>query len=136
MGENGLVAGRYRLEALIGVGSVGEVHRATDLRLGRVVAVKLLSAVRGMSDDDMSRARFAQEATALTRVVHPGVVTLFDYGRHDGVPYLVMRYVEGLNLAELVDSAGALPHRRSPGWASASPRPSRRCTTRMCCTAT
>ncbi|MGW1136758.1 protein kinase domain-containing protein [Streptomyces zhihengii] len=109
MGENGLVAGRYRLEALIGVGSVGEVHRATDLRLGRVVAVKLLSAVRGMSDDDMSRARFAQEATALTRVVHPGVVTLFDYGRHDGVPYLVMRYVEGLNLAELVDSAGALP---------------------------
>ncbi|MFH8930672.1 protein kinase [Streptomyces pristinaespiralis] len=109
MGDKDLVAERYRLEALIGTGSVSEVHRATDVRLGRKVAVKLLSGVQGMPEDAETRERFAREATALTRIVHPGVVTLFDYGVHEGIPYLVMPLLEGLNLAALVQETGRLP---------------------------
>ncbi|GAA3138815.1 hypothetical protein GCM10010449_68710 [Streptomyces rectiviolaceus] len=103
------VAGRYRLLKPLGRGGMGVVHEAEDTRLGRRVAVKLLTAVEGLAEDDEARDRFLREAQALARIHHPGVVTLLDVGVADGTPYLVMQVLDGLSLAELVTRTGPLP---------------------------
>lgn len=104
-----LVAGRYRLLRTLGRGGMGVVHEAEDTRLGRRVAVKILTAVEGLAEDDEARDRFLREAQALARIDHPGVVTLLDVGVADGTPYLVMQVLDGLSLAELVTWTGPLP---------------------------
>jgi hypothetical protein len=94
-----LVAGRYRLEELLG-GSYTEVWRATDELLGRTVAVKLARPeVAGYHPD-----RFGNESRMLARLRHPALVTLYDTGIEDGRPYLVMQYVSGLTLAARIRS--------------------------------
>ncbi|MFJ3494595.1 protein kinase [Streptomyces sp. NPDC086091] len=103
-----LVAGRYRPVRLLGRGGMGVVHEAEDTRLDRRVALKLLTAVEGLADDSEAWDRFRREARALARIEHPGVVTLYDSGVHDGVPYLVMQVLDGITLADLV-AAGPLP---------------------------
>lgn len=103
------VAGRYRLLRTLGRGGMGVVHEAEDTRLGRRVAVKILTAVAGLAEDDEARDRFLREAQALARIDHPGVVTLLDVGVADGTPYLVMQVLDGLSLAELVRRTGPLP---------------------------
>lgn len=89
------VAGRYRLETLLGRGGMGEVYRAWDTELSRWVAVKLLSRV---SED--GRKRFAREARAQIQLNHPLVCPVFEVGEDDGRPYIVMRQVEGRPLLE------------------------------------
>jgi serine/threonine protein kinase len=79
--------GPYRIEALIGAGGMGEVYKATDIRLGRSVAVKLLH--RSHAD------RFKREARAIAALNHPNICTLYDVGPD----YLVMEYVEGKPLS-------------------------------------
>ncbi|WP_169946555.1 serine/threonine-protein kinase [Microbispora sp. H11081] len=95
------LGGRYELEELIGQGGMGEVWRGRDLRTHRTVAVKILAPqVAGVA----SRERFAREARAAARVVHPNVVTVLDVGEQDGRPYLVMELLTGRSLAaELLD---------------------------------
>jgi serine/threonine-protein kinase len=93
-----LIAGRYRLDSVLGRGGMGEVRAGTDLRLHRDVAVKLLRA--DLSDQADLRARFEREARAAARISHPNVVAVFDIGEHLGVPYIVMERLPGGTLAQ------------------------------------
>ncbi|MFB7225786.1 protein kinase [Streptomyces sp. NPDC056227] len=91
-----LIADRYRLDEPIGKGGMGQVWRATDEMLGRPVAVKVLT----LEADETAVQRFSQEAQTAGRLNHPNVVAMYDFGSHDGRPYLVMELVDGRNLAE------------------------------------
>lgn len=99
----GQVAG-YRLDALVGRGGGGVVYRATHLHLGRTVALKLL-APELAADQDFQR-RFEREARTAGALDHPHIVPVYDAGDADGVLYLAMRYVEGSDLASIVEAAG------------------------------
>jgi len=89
--------GPYEIESFLGAGGMGHVYRARDTRLDRIVAIKVVAESR--LHDALFRARFLQEARALSRVTHPHICTLFDVGHQDGVDFLVMEYVEGETLA-------------------------------------
>ena len=101
------LAGRYTIGRRIGRGGMAEVYAATDERLGRRVAVKLLHT--NLATEPEFRARFRQEAQAASRMTHPTIVRVFDAGedtfvRHDGfeviVPYIVMEYLDGIQLRD------------------------------------
>ncbi|MEU5179002.1 protein kinase [Streptomyces longwoodensis] len=98
-----VLAGRYRLDALIGSGGAADVHRAFDDRLKRPVAVKIF---RTGTDLDMEE-RFHNEAVILARLHHPGLVTVYDAGRHQGTAFLVMQLIEGPTLKDRI-AAGPL----------------------------
>jgi serine/threonine protein kinase len=85
-----LFGGRYRLEEFAGMGSFGAVYRATDTRVGRTVAVKILKPDLG--DDEMNDARelFQREALTAGRLMHPHIVAVTDVGEEAGFAYLVM----------------------------------------------
>jgi tRNA A-37 threonylcarbamoyl transferase component Bud32 len=100
------LADRYRIEALLGAGGMATVYRARDLRLGRRVAVKVLSPNLA-SDATLSR-RFDQEARFLAAVSHPSIVNVFDVGQADGEPFFVMELVEGDTLADRLAADGTL----------------------------
>ncbi|MER5729339.1 protein kinase [Streptomyces sp. NPDC002138] len=109
MGEGDLVEGRYLLRRLLGSGSVGVVYEAQDVKLGRRVALKILTEIAAPDDGGgAGLVRFHREAEALTRLHHPGVVTLHDSGVHQNKPYLVMQFLDGMNLAQLVEASGPL----------------------------
>lgn len=91
-----LLAGRYRLQGLLGRGAMAEVNAATDERLGRPVAIKLMPVDRITPEE---RRRFVREARAIAGFSHPNVVTLYDAGEADGFLYLVMERVAGTTLA-------------------------------------
>ncbi|WP_285472843.1 serine/threonine-protein kinase [Actinoplanes sp. NBRC 101535] len=93
---------RYLLRDRIGAGGMGEVWRAVDGVLGRTVAVKVM--LPGVTDD----ARFAAEATAMARVNHPAVAAVHDFGRADGVAYLVMEFVDGESLSQRLARDGRM----------------------------
>jgi len=105
--------GKYRLEALLGEGAVGDVHRATHLRLQKSFALKLLKP--GPALDPFSRARFEREAEALGRLRHPNIVTVTDSGIDPGTgaPYLVMELLEGTPLSKILEREGPLPCERA-----------------------
>jgi len=96
--------GRYRIGARIARGGMAVVYEATDLRLDRTVAVKVMHA--GLADDDEFVSRFEREARAAARLAHPNVVAVFDQGEDHGPDgttlFLVMEYVPGLTLRDLV----------------------------------
>ncbi|NUS35497.1 MAG: serine/threonine protein kinase, partial [Pseudarthrobacter sp.] len=104
-----VLSGRYELGSLIGRGGMADVYRGTDTRLGRTVAIKLLRP--DMARDPQFQARFKREAQAVAALNHPAIVAIFDTGEHqvhDGpgedvrVPYIVMEYVEGRTLRDLI----------------------------------
>ena len=92
----------YRLEALIGQGGMGQVYRATQLSLGRTVAIKLLSTE--LAKDDSFVARFDKEAAALAALSHPNIVSILDKGRTPETYYLVMEFIDGSSLREVMSS--------------------------------
>jgi serine/threonine-protein kinase len=92
--------GRYRLDELIGEGGMAVVYRAYDLVLNRPVAVKILRAQYG-SDANFLR-RFEREAQAAARLAHPNIVNVYDVGRDNALYYIVMEYVRGQTLKELI----------------------------------
>jgi len=99
-GVGGTLAGRYRLRARLGRGGTKEVYLAYDERLDRNVA---LAIVYGAGDDAAARARVAREAQVTGRLGdHPNVITVYDSGELDGVPYLVLRAMSGGSLADLL----------------------------------
>jgi len=98
--------GSYDIVAPIAAGGMGEVYRAHDSRLGRDVALKVLSA--DLATDTERRRRFEQEARAASGLNHPNVVHIYDIGGADGTIYIAMELVEGRTLRELVQS-GPLP---------------------------
>ncbi|MGW0477480.1 protein kinase domain-containing protein [Streptomyces coeruleorubidus] len=96
-----VLAGRYRLDALIGSGGAADVHRGFDLRLRRPVAVKVFRAGTGFDTEDA----FRSEAVILARLQHPGLVTAFDAGHHDGDAFLVMQLIDGPTLKSRIAEA-------------------------------
>ncbi|MEV6149146.1 protein kinase [Nonomuraea sp. NPDC052129] len=98
-----LVAGRYRLDELIGSGPTGEVWRAYDQRADWTVAVKVLDT--GAATPEVLR----QHAQAVARVIHPNVAMVLDVGDHEGAPFLVMEFLTGESLGEEVAGEGPLP---------------------------
>lgn len=106
-----LVAGRYELEELLGVGGMSSVFRARDALLERWVALKILHDHHG--DDAESVARFRREAEAIARLSHPNVVTVIDRGEWEGRQYIVFEHVAGENLKQLVQREGRLPVARA-----------------------
>jgi len=98
--------GPYEIVAPIGAGGMGEVYRASDTRLDRQVAIKVLPAE--LSSNVQLRARFDREARAISALTHPNICTLYDVGRHDGIDFLVMEYIEGETLADRI-GRGAMP---------------------------
>lgn len=101
------VAGRYRLHHLLGAGGVADVHEATDTRLDRQVAVKLL---RETTASETDRARFLSEAKLLARLSHPHLVRVLDAGIDQDRPFLVLELVRGSTLADAL--GGPLPPAR------------------------
>ena len=100
------IDGRYQLEAEIGAGGLGSVYRATQTKLARQVAVKVLH--ESMFASDVQRARFEREARSLAALEHPNIVSILDYGVADGQPYIVTELLEGETLAQRLQ-AGSLP---------------------------
>jgi TolB-like protein/tRNA A-37 threonylcarbamoyl transferase component Bud32/Tfp pilus assembly protein PilF/DNA-binding transcriptional regulator YdaS (Cro superfamily) len=88
--------GPYEILACLGAGGMGEVHRARDVRLDRIVALKVL--YRTDTEDEDARAHFEHEARAISKINHPNICALYDIGRHDDVEFLVMEYLEGETL--------------------------------------
>lgn len=103
--DPGARLGRYEIQALLGAGSMGEVYRAKDQRLGRDVAIKVLLAE--FSCDPERLGRFEREARAASALNHPNIVSLFDVSEHGESPYLVSELLEGQTLRALLD-VGAL----------------------------
>src|SRR5262245_53932905 len=85
-----VIGGHFQIEGLLGLGGMGEVYRARDLRLGREVALKINLGIRGAPLDRQRR-----EATALARLAHPNVLTIYEIGEHDGDPFIAMELVGG-----------------------------------------
>ena len=107
-----LLSERYLLVQQIGVGGFGVVFRARDRRLGKRVAVKVLSPQ--LAGSPRAAARFRQEALAASQVGHPGIVDVTDFDcDEDGTRFLVMEYLEGQDLASLIEHEGALEPARA-----------------------
>ncbi|WP_369241696.1 serine/threonine-protein kinase [Streptomyces sp. R21] len=97
----------YRVEREIGRGGMAVVYRARDLRLDRTVALKLLAPE--LARNDTFRRRFTHESRVAAAIDHPHIVPVFEAGETDGVLYIAMRYVAGLDLRHLLDREGPLP---------------------------
>ena len=113
-----LAGGRYQLGQLIGRGGMAEVHVALDTRLGRTVAVKIMRA--DLANDDIFLARFRREAHAVAQMNNPNIVNIYDSGEElvssesgdtERLPYIVMEYVKGQTLRDIIKVNGALSQR-------------------------
>jgi serine/threonine protein kinase len=116
MTQSRLVGGRYELGELIGYGGMAEVHRGRDSRLGRDVAIKVLRS--DLARDPSFLNRFRREAQSAAGLNHPSIVAVYDTGQDtlpDGTaqPYIVMEYVEGRTLRDIIKTEGRLPARRA-----------------------
>jgi len=106
---------RYRIDALLGEGGMGRVYLAYDTRLARKVALKVLHARAVGADGTDGAARLVREARVAAALDHPNLVAVFDVGEADGVPYLVMEYLEGRSLRAHVGDA-AVPVATRVRW--------------------
>jgi eukaryotic-like serine/threonine-protein kinase len=98
--------GPYEIQSPLGSGGMGEVYRARDSRLDRIVAIKILPS--HLSEDAAARQRFDREARAISSLSHPNICHLYDVGQQNGISYLVLELLEGETLADRVRK-GALP---------------------------
>ena len=102
----GTTLGPYQIDAPLGAGGMGEVYKATDTRLDRTVAIKVLP--EHVADDPDLRQRFEREAKTISSLNHPHICTLYDVGQEDGIDFLVMEYLDGETLAQRLEK-GAVP---------------------------
>jgi beta-lactam-binding protein with PASTA domain len=102
-----LVDGRYRIRSRVARGGMATVYTAVDERLERTVAMKIIHS--GQQPDPNFVQRFTDEAKTIARLTHPNIVAVYDQGSHDGLPYLVMEYVRGRTLRELLADQRRLP---------------------------
>src|ERR1700710_1084333 len=101
-----LIDGRYQVRSRIARGGMATVYLATDLRLERKVAIKVMHG--HLSDDIKFRERFIQEARSATRLAHPNVVNVFDQGQDSDMVYLDIEYLPGITLLHLLKEHGRL----------------------------
>jgi serine/threonine protein kinase len=107
---SGTRLGPFEILAPIGAGGMGEVYRARDSRLGREVAVKVLSSE--YAADETRRERFEREARSASALSHPNIVTIFEIGSHEGTTFIAMELVDGKTLREVLAPGTILPTRR------------------------
>jgi len=98
--------GKYEIVELIGRGGMGVVYKARDTVLGRMVALKLMTA--GLADNAAVRERFLREARAVSMLQHANIVVVFELGEHDENPYIVMEYLDGEPLDRTIRTNTAL----------------------------
>lgn len=106
MNKGILITKRYKIEKIIGQGGMADVYLAYDILLEREVAIKILR--NELSNDAVSLLRFKHEAVAVSKLDHPNIIEIFDIGEYDSRQYIVMEYVEGQTLKELVVERGGL----------------------------
>ena len=112
---SGTKLGRYEIRSKIGEGGMGEVYRATDQKLNRDVAIKVLPTSLATHSDRLHR--FEQEAQAAGTLNHPNILAVYDVGVHENAPYVVTELLEGENFRELL-STGSLPARKAIDYAT------------------
>jgi hypothetical protein len=106
-----MLAGRYALVEMIAAGGMGTVHKATDERLGRTVAVKILRA--DLAGDPRFVERFRREARAVAALSHPNIAGVYDYGEEDDQYFFVMEFVDGSDLSQIMRVESPLSQERS-----------------------
>ena len=104
--------GRYRVTATLGKGAMGTVYRAEDPLIERSVALKVLSLDLSPDERATFRDHFFSEGKSAGGLNHPNIVTVYDIGESEGVPYIAMEFVEGLSLRETLDMGTVMPVRR------------------------
>jgi YVTN family beta-propeller protein len=109
----GSVLGDFRIEGELGRGGMGVVYRATQLSLGRPVALKVIAS--GLTGEEGFRERFGRESRLAASLDHPNVIPVYAAGEHDGVLYIAMRYVEGTDLRALIRKEARLDPLRAAG---------------------
>ena len=109
--EPKVLSERYRLVGHLARGGMGDVFRAEDLLLGRQVAIKILHPQ--FASDEKFVSRFRREAQAAANLSHPNIVSIFDWGEHEGTYYMVMELIEGRTLRDIRRSEGPLLARRA-----------------------
>jgi serine/threonine protein kinase len=109
--SEGSVLSGHRIDGVVGRGGMGVVYRAHDLALRRTVALKVIAPE--LLEDARARERFLREARAAASIDHPHVIPLLHAGEEGGVPYLVMRFVDGDDVRTLVRRSGALDPERA-----------------------
>ena len=114
MSDARLLAGRYRLESVLGRGGMGQVWLGRDETLGRTVAVKEIRLPTALSDEDRDAlcSRMLREARLTARLSHPGVVTVYDVVSEDGRPFIVMELLPVPTMADEVAKTGPMPPQR------------------------
>src|SRR5947208_6873838 len=108
--EPGSAIGPYQLQGQLGAGGMGEVYRALDTRVGRVVALKILP--ESLARDEERRRRFEQEARLAASLNHPNIMAIYDVGLDQHPPYMVAELVPGESLRALIEK-GPVPARRA-----------------------
>jgi serine/threonine protein kinase len=104
------IDGRYRIIDLIGRGGMGAVYRVEHVKMGKIMAVKILQGELSRNSD--VRRRFKREAEAASLLTHANNVSVFDFGTYEGMMYLVMEYIDGEDLAQTLAENGPLPFNR------------------------
>jgi len=100
-----VIAQNYVLDEILGLGGMGVVHAAHQRSLDRTVAVKLPRPE--LADDHQVQVMFKREARASSRICHRNTVCMHDFGRHRGLPYLVMEHIAGPRLGQVIAEAGS-----------------------------
>lgn len=104
-----IVADKYRLDEVIGRGGFSAVYRGEHLAMSRVVAIKILTPQKVMGvEDKTSTQRFSREAKVISQLRSPHTITVFDYGTEDGLFYLVMEYIDGRSLKDVIKNRGEI----------------------------
>ena len=106
-----VVADRYHVLRVLGEGGMGKVYLAEHVKMGRKSALKVLRPAAMRDADAVSR--FNREASNASRISHPNIATIYDFGETDGVIYLAMEFVDGAPLTSIIDESGALPPSRA-----------------------
>jgi serine/threonine-protein kinase len=115
------IAGRYTIERKLGAGAFGNVYKARDQRLKRIVAIKtirmegLVASQSGLAD---MLERFNREATTAAALKHPGIVTIYDFGESEGLTYLAMEFIDGTGLDRVIAELGRVPAARAASLAA------------------
>jgi serine/threonine-protein kinase len=110
-----VVDGRYKILDAMASGSMGAVFKAERIPVGKLVAIKFLHA--GFAHDTEFQTRFERETQVMSKLAHPNCVSVVDFGQWDGAPYLVMEYVAGKTLRQILDNGGPMQPMRALGIA-------------------
>ena len=99
--------GRYTIKGILGQGAMATVYKAHDPEIDRTIAIKVLKPELARNED--YRVRFIREAKGAGTLSHPNIVTVYDVGEHEGLPYITMEFVDGLTLSQWLERNGRLP---------------------------